>query len=147
MKDNNLLNNENVEQTPDVYMIPVCEEAKENSLLLATRIRNLGYICEVHYDANKIGSSIKKAVKKGAKYAMIIGDNEVKEGIVQLKNLANEEQISVALDDLEDKLDELFQEKEDDCCCGGHHHEDGECCHGHHHEEGGCCHHKDDEQK
>ena len=66
----------------------------------------------------------KKAERRKAKFALIIGDEEIQQNIVKFKNLSTQEQFSVSLDNLDEKLEELFLEGKDHCHC------DGECeCH------------------
>ena len=74
-----------------------------------------------------MANMFKKAERRGAKLGIIIGDDEMDNGTVIVKDLAKKEQSEVAIDDLLDKVDEFFGEGQDECCCG-----DGEChCHDH----------------
>ena len=68
------------------------------------------------YGKAKLGSMFKKAERANARYAIIVGEDELKEGAVQLKDLHAKEQQKVKIDDLADTLDHLFGED-------GHHHE------------------------
>lgn len=58
----------------------------------------------------------KKAQRRNAKYALIIGDNELESKNIVVKDLALEKQETVANDDLLEYLDEKFDVEE-------HHHE------------------------
>ncbi len=121
----------------DVYMMPIGEETMEQAFVLAENIRSLGYSVEMPFATAKLGSYFKKAEKRNAHFALIIGEDELARGVCQLKDLRKKEQKEVKLDDLEETLDEAFGE-EDSCSCH-HDHEDSEegeehcCCH-HHHE-------------
>ena len=69
--------------------------------------------------AGKLGSQFKKAVKRGAKYALIIGSEELEKGVAPLKNLATQEQKEIKLDNLAEELDAIFGIEEEH-----HHHEE-----------------------
>lgn len=122
---------ENMESLPlSFYVMPVGENAPLPASLLAHRIRMLGYNVDVCFDNVKMSAMFKRAEKKGAKFALILGDDEIKNQEVVIKNLASKEQITIKQDDLEDKVVELLEEEEHECSCGchdGHHDEHCEC--------------------
>ena len=138
LTDDGLFEEQDEEDRLTAYVIPVGDEAKMVGYLTSMTLRVSGYKSEVCYDSSKIGSMIKKAVKKNAKFAIIIGENEIENETVLLKELDSGEQQEVAYQDLIAVLDEAYGAHEchchcdcdDDCDC-----EDGECeCHcGHHH--------------
>ncbi|MCR5505485.1 MAG: hypothetical protein K6F07_00600, partial [Bacilli bacterium] len=121
-----------------------------DALIYANRARMLGFNADMCFDDVKLGSMFKRAEKKGARVAVILGDNEVENGEVVIKNLMSKEQFNVPETMYEDKIIEILDglEENEECCCGGHHGE-GECCHGegHHHEDGECCHHHKEGKK
>ena len=136
------------------YVMPMGGKAQIPANLAANAIRMMGYSVDVCFDSVKLGAMFKRAEKKRAKFAIILGDNEVENGEVIIKDLEKQEQITIPQEELCDKVNELMEAHEhhchcgghhedgecccgedDDCCCGEHHHEDGECCCGHHHKE------------
>ena len=108
----------------DVYVMALGEENKIHGLFLADKARLLGYNADMCFDDTKVGNMFKRAEKKGAKLAIIIGDNEVKDNKVVIKNMESKEQIEVPLKEYEDKLLELLSPEECDC------HHDRDCCEG-----------------
>ena len=56
------------------------------------------------YAGRSMKAQMKQANKAGARYALIIGEEEVKESCVQLKNMANSEQQKVSFDNIVEKL-------------------------------------------
>ncbi len=141
MEENGLFSS--IESELDVYLMPVGEESFEEAFALSESIRSLGYSVEMPFSNAKLGSYFKKAEKRNARFALIVGEDEFARGVCQLKDLKKKEQREIKLDDLEETLDEAFGE-ESACHC---HHEDGEdCCSSHHEQEekedgGCCCHH------
>ena len=54
-------------------------------------------------------SQMKKADRSGARLALILGEEELNNGVVTVKYLRdNKEQLTVALDSLESELDQLL---------------------------------------
>ncbi|HKM10246.1 MAG TPA: His/Gly/Thr/Pro-type tRNA ligase C-terminal domain-containing protein, partial [Bacilli bacterium] len=122
------------------YVIPVGEKAQFTAHAIATNIRLLGYSADVCFDDIKLAAMFKRADKKGAKYAIIIGEEEINNHKVIIKNLATKEQIEVDQEDFENKIVELMEEHSHDCSCGCHD-DHGDCgceCHDDH-EECDCC--------
>ncbi|MFA7032654.1 MAG: His/Gly/Thr/Pro-type tRNA ligase C-terminal domain-containing protein, partial [Bacilli bacterium] len=94
-------------------------------------IRVLGYSVDVCFDNIKMGNMFKRAEKKKAKYAIIIGENEMNNGEVIIKDLASKEQMTIKQEELEDKVVELLEGETHECTCG---------CHDEHHDENCHCH-------
>ena len=73
-----------------------------------------------------------KAERKEASYAILIGENELKNNEVVIKNIKTQEQKTIKNKDLKEYVDSLFghechchddhEDCGDDCCCGGHKH-------------------------
>lgn len=146
MRDNEML--EGVDDGLDIYAMPLGAEVEQELNLLCENIRDLGYSVEMPMKGGKLGSMFKKAERSGAKFALILGSDELERGVVQLKNLESKTQEEVRIDDLPAYLDREFGEGEGECECG-HDHGDGHCCHDHdeNEEEGHhCCHHHHHEE-
>ena len=95
----------------DAYVMPLGIESQKNALMVANELRVLGYRVDMCYDDVKLGNMFKRAEKKQAKLAIIIGEEEIKNEAVVLKNMETKEQITVSLEDLGNKVDEILMEK------------------------------------
>ncbi len=71
------------------------------TLPIAAMLRAKGIACEVYPDNTKLKKQFEYADRKGIPFLAIIGDQEVSEGTVTLKNLASGEQKSVKKDELD----------------------------------------------
>lgn len=78
-------------------------EAK-HCLKLVSEIRKNGISVELFPDNSKTKKQLNYANKKGIPYVALIGENEMKEGIINLKNMQSGEQKSVSLEELIAKL-------------------------------------------
>ena len=112
----------NIENQCDVYVMCLGEQNQVLGLSYANEARLNGYAAEMCFDNTKMGNMFKRAEKKGAKVAVILGDNERENNIVILKNMETKEQIEVPSNEYLEKLDSILSAEEN--CCGG----DKECC-------------------
>ena len=114
MNDDNLF--DSLEEGLDIYIMPLGEKAINESNKIANFLRLNGYSCDICLESKNFGQMFKKAQRRNAKYALIIGDNELESKNVVVKDLALEKQETVANDDLLEYLDEKFDVEE-------HHHD------------------------
>lgn len=108
LSDNELLND--IAYELDAYIMPLDKSLDLYAQEVAVVLRNSGgYKVDVCFDNVKLGNMFKRATNKNAKYAIIIGEDEAKAESVVLKDLASQEQQTVKIEDLVDKLDELYE--------------------------------------
>ena len=74
---------------------------------VAASLRRAGIACEIYPDNTKLTKQFEYADRKGIPYLAIVGDQEVTDGTVTLKNLATGEQRSIAKDGLAQCLAEI----------------------------------------
>jgi histidyl-tRNA synthetase len=94
---------ESVVRKPDVYIAPMAAMNSE-AALLARELRQKDLVIELGDDAFRLKKSFEAATKAGAKYILILGENEVQANAFALKNLATGEQVSVARAELAEKI-------------------------------------------
>jgi histidyl-tRNA synthetase len=75
----------------DVYLAPMGDAAQEHAGALAAELRANGVSVERSVD-RKLKRALEVASKSGARFALILGDDEIAAGTYQLKNLATGEQ-------------------------------------------------------
>ncbi len=85
---------ESVLRKPDVYVAPMAGMNGE-AARLARELRRHDIVLELGDDSFRMKKSFEAATKVGAKYILIVGENEVKADVFSLKNLATGEQVSV----------------------------------------------------
>lgn len=115
MNDDNLFDNV-INSGIDLFVMPLGENAKNYSFYLCNLLRNNGFKTEICFESKKMNQMFKKAERREAKYALIIGDDEIKSKVYKLKNLNTKEQIDVEDSKLIETLDRLLSHGED-CCC------------------------------
>ena len=91
----------------DAYVISL-GNVGSTPLVIANKLRDIGYKCEVNMTARSLKAQFKSADRNKAKYIIILGEDELKEGVVNLKNTATREQVTVSIDDIEKQITSLF---------------------------------------
>jgi histidyl-tRNA synthetase len=76
-------------QSLDVYIAWMGEHAYAAAVRTAKDLRQAGFSVELPPTELKFGKALSHADKLGAKFALILGDNEVSEGLWTLKTLAD----------------------------------------------------------
>jgi histidyl-tRNA synthetase len=80
----------------DVYIAWMGEKAQATAIVAARRLRDAGLRVELPPVEQKFGKALGQADKLGARYALILGDDEVASGQWTLKTLADGKQEKVA---------------------------------------------------
>src|SRR5213594_1514507 len=95
---------EAVQRKPDVYIAPLGPGMNREAARLARELRRDGVITELGDESFRLKKSLETASKIGARFALIIGENEVTSGAFALKNLQSGEQVSVPRAELVQKI-------------------------------------------
>jgi histidyl-tRNA synthetase len=90
-------------QRPSVVIVPLGERAELAAEGILAGLRREGVAADMAYRGN-MKKRMSRANASGAKYALIIGDDELDRGEAQLKDLATGEQRAVSLDLLADAI-------------------------------------------
>ena len=83
---------------PDVFVVQATPAARDACYRLAGELRNQGFVTLMDYDGRSMKSQMKQADREGAKFAILIGDDELARGVATVRTLATSEQKEVAMD-------------------------------------------------
>lgn len=86
-----------------IVLVPLGDAAQAEALKLACRLRRNGFTIEQGYRGN-LSKRMQKADKLGAVAALILGENELQQGVVSLRDLRSGEQRNVPIAELEHTL-------------------------------------------
>ncbi len=92
-----------------LFIVPIDEAAKAIAMQTAQNLRTNGFSVDIAYGDRALKGGMKAADKSGARYAMVLGENEISTGSAQLKNMQTGESISVTLRTLQDELAQLIK--------------------------------------
>jgi histidyl-tRNA synthetase len=89
---------------PDLFIVFLGDVARNHAFKLARELRETGIAVAMEFEDRKMKKAMTAADKSRARYALIIGENEMHNGKYGLKNLATGEQESLALEEIISKL-------------------------------------------
>jgi histidyl-tRNA synthetase len=95
---------DNVLKKPDVYVAALGAGMNGEAARLARELRREHLVVDLGDENFRLKKSFEAATRAGAKYILIVGENEVKGGAFALKNLATGEQVSMARAELAGKI-------------------------------------------
>lgn len=95
---------EAVQCKPDVYVAPLGEGMNREAARLARELRRHDVVAELGDETFRLKKSLETASKMGARFALIVGEIEVKADQFSLKNLETGQQVSVPRRDLPGKI-------------------------------------------
>lgn len=88
----------------DVYVVAATDSARATVATLARGLREAGLSCLHDLDGRSMKSQLKHADRAQARFAALVGDDELAKGIATLRNLETGEQTEAALDRLAEAL-------------------------------------------
>jgi len=97
--------------SPHLYIVTVGEQAQRQGLLLSERLRDALPKLRIvtHCGGGSFKSQFKKADRSGARYALVLGEDEVQRREIGIKPLRErKDQETVSYDALDDRLAQLF---------------------------------------
>ena len=85
------------ESMPDLFIAALGEKAQLKAVEIANDMREEGFTCLYDVNGRGLRAQMKYANKLGAKYTIVLGDDEVESGIAKLKNMESGEETEIAL--------------------------------------------------
>lgn len=90
----------------DCFVIPMSENELDYAYGIVNDLRLNGFIVDTDYNNRKLANNFKAADRMNACMILIVGEEEVKSGIITVKNNHTKEEFKVKLEELIDFLDE-----------------------------------------
>lgn len=85
-------------EKPDLFIVALGEKATLKALEIAKDMREEGFSALLDLNQRSVRAQMKYADKLGAKFNVVIGDNEVENKIAKLKNMQTGEETEINLD-------------------------------------------------
>jgi len=87
-----------------VMVIPIKEALKGEALNISRMLRDVGIPVEVEVMGRKVAKALEDADRRKMDYAVIVGERELKEGSVVIRNLKRREQKTVKIEKIVEKI-------------------------------------------
>ena len=91
-------------ESADVFVVAMGDAAKEEAFRLLAELRDAGLSARMDYAGRSMKSQMKQADKANARYALILGEDELAKGVVTMRNMESSGQEQVAREDIVNKL-------------------------------------------
>ncbi|MGQ0575240.1 MAG: histidine--tRNA ligase [Pseudonocardia sp.] len=88
----------------EVFGVPLGDAARRRLVVLAAALRGAGVRVDLAYGGRGLKGAMKAADRSGARFALVLGERDLADGTVGVKDLASGEQRAVALDGVVDEL-------------------------------------------
>ncbi len=92
------------EKKVDVYIVTLGESARKWAVLHLSKLREKGISATMDYKGRSMKAQMKDADRENAHYAIIVGENELKEGKFTFRNMKESKEESLSLDDILSKF-------------------------------------------
>lgn len=84
----------------DVFAVPIGEQARRALFTAVTALRRAGVAADFAFGGKGMKNAMKSANRSGARFALVAGERDLAEGVVQLKDLETGDQGPVAFDEI-----------------------------------------------
>jgi histidyl-tRNA synthetase len=92
------------EEKKKVIVIPVKEELIGEALKIAQMLRSAGLAVEVEVMGRKMSKALEDANRRKTNFAVMVGERELKEGAVVVRDLTKREQSTVKIEEAADRI-------------------------------------------
>ncbi|WP_408007040.1 histidine--tRNA ligase [Pseudalkalibacillus sp. A8] len=93
-----------VQKGIDCYLVSLGEAPKKRSMSILNELRSAGLTADKDFLDKKMKAQFKAADRLNAKYVLILGDDELDKGIINVKDMATGEQIEVQITEAKDYI-------------------------------------------
>ena len=102
LESQNLLPEKN--RSVDAYVVALGETAQAEGFKLLNSLRQQGLSAAMDFAGRSMKAQMKQANKMGAKYSVILGEDEIAEGVVMLRSMEDSSQAKVPMNQVAEKI-------------------------------------------
>ncbi|MFD5429650.1 histidine--tRNA ligase [Streptomyces sp. NPDC127084] len=88
-----------------VFAVPLGDEARRALFRVVTELRKAGVAADFSFGGKGLKGAMKNANRSGARYAIVAGERDLAEGMVQLKDMESGEQVAVGVNEIVPELE------------------------------------------
>jgi len=85
----------NKTEGPDLFICTLGEKTTEEAFLLAEQLRSQGIMVEMNYELHSLKSQMRKADRIGARNVISIGEDEIKKGLIVIKDMGSKKETEI----------------------------------------------------
>ena len=88
-----------------VFAVPLGDEARRVLFAKVTELRKVGIATDFAYGGKGLKAAMKAANRSGARYALVLGERDISDGVVQLKDMDSGEQTAIGINEIVAELE------------------------------------------
>ncbi|MBC8103348.1 MAG: histidine--tRNA ligase [Cytophagales bacterium] len=89
---------------PVAFLCPIGAAARDACVILLSQLRGANLAADMDYTGRKLKASLEQADRVRARYALIVGDDEIAEGVTQVRDMQTKQQARVPIAHLAEML-------------------------------------------
>lgn len=101
----------------DAYVLCLSPNVSAQALRITTALRAAGYRSDMDYLNRSFKAQFKTVDRQHAKAAIVVGEDDIANGTISIKRVADQKRITVKIDDVVEGMDQLFEDDEQMCTC------------------------------
>ncbi len=86
------------EKSVDIYLVTLGEKAQTWGIETLSKFREMGISATMDYMGRSMKAQMKDANRENARYALIVGENELETGLLTLRNMEESEELQLTID-------------------------------------------------
>ncbi len=90
--------------SPVAFLCPLGDAARNACVILLSQLRSANLAADMDYTGRRMKVMLEQADRIRARYALIVGDDEISEGIVQVRDMQTKQQTKVPITNLAETL-------------------------------------------
>ncbi|MGD0022292.1 MAG: histidine--tRNA ligase [Smithellaceae bacterium] len=104
-------NEKNIIFRTDLFIAALGESAQKMAFRLTNELRQAGISTEMDYSGKSLKSQMKRADKLNSSFTLIVGDKEMEEKRVELRNMDTKNQQVLPMNNLQDTIIKIIKER------------------------------------
>ncbi|MFC2948451.1 histidine--tRNA ligase [Virgibacillus sediminis] len=93
----------------DCFLVAVGAEAEKESVRILHELRNSGIQIDKDYQKRKMKAQFKAADRNAAKFVLVLGEDELQKGVINVKSMETGEQAELPLTELTGRLQKILK--------------------------------------
>lgn len=93
---------------PFLYLVAIGDDSRQFCFELMAQLRRVGIPTEMELQGKKVGQGLQIASALGARYCLVLGEDEFKTKEVKLKEMDSRQTLNLSLDNLTTSIQELW---------------------------------------
>ncbi len=98
------LDSSDIFKTPDIFIAALGPKSRVLAFEWHCALCLIGIKTEMEFEDKSLKSQMKQADRMGAEHVLIVGDNEIKEGKVILRNMKTKDQVSIPIENVVENI-------------------------------------------